>query len=73
MDTMRIPIESPTNQRRHSRQVANLWLMVGVLLLICDAIAMAHLADDTIEACIIAFLTMPTGILVIIVALEARK
>jgi hypothetical protein len=73
MDTIRIPLESPTNQRCNSRQVANLWLIVGVILLICDSIAMAHFANDTVEASIIAALSMPTGILVIVAALEARK
>ena len=74
MDTMRIPITGiPENTRRHTRQVANLWLGVGVLILICDGIAMAHFANDAVEASIIAALSMPTGILTIIAALAARK
>jgi hypothetical protein len=34
---------------------------------------MYHFADSPLEATIIALLTMPTGILVILAALEARK
>lgn len=73
-DTIRIPLDGvPTNQRRHSRAAANVWLLVGIVLLLADGTAMAHFADSGVEATIIALLTMPTGILVILAALEARK
>jgi hypothetical protein len=38
-----------------------------------DGCAMAYFAESPVEACIVAALTMPTGILVILAALEARK
>ena len=74
-DTIRIPIGDPhlTNTRRHSRATANVWLLVGIVLLLADGTAMAHFANDGLEATIIALLTMPTGMLVILAALEARK
>lgn len=73
-DTIRIPLDTtPTNHRRHRRAAANVWLLVGIVLLLADGTAMAHFADSGVEAVIIALLTMPTGILVILAALEARK
>jgi hypothetical protein len=73
-ETIRIPLDGiPANQRRHGRLAANIWLLAGIVLLLCDGTAMAHFADSGVEACIIAALTMPTGILVILAALEARK
>ena len=38
-----------------------------------DGIALAHFADDYVEAIILGVLTMPTAAFVIIAALEARK
>lgn len=73
-DTIRIPLDGvPTNQRCHSRAAATIWLLIGIVLLLADGTAMAHFADSGVEAVIIALLTMPTGILVILAALEARK
>lgn len=73
-DTIRIQIDGvPTNQRRDSRLAANLWVVAGIVLLLCDCAAMAHFADSGVEACIIALLTVPTGIFMILAALEARK
>jgi hypothetical protein len=46
---------------------------VGVALLVADGTAMYHFADSALEATIIALLSMPTGILVILAGLEARK
>jgi len=68
-DTMRIPFV-PKNRRRHS---AEAWMFFGVCLLLADGAALAHFADSFLEAGILAALTMPTGILVILAALEARK
>jgi len=73
-DTIRIPLEAgQTNQRHQCRLAANVWLLVGIVLLLADGTAMMHFADSGVEACIIAALTMPTGIFVILAALEARK
>jgi hypothetical protein len=73
-DTIRIPItDCPPNTRKHTRLAANIWLLVGIVLLLADGTAMYHFADSPLEATIIALLTMPTGILVILAALEARK
>jgi len=72
-DTIRIPLTDTKNVRRHTGLVATLWLCVGIMLLLADGTAMYHFANDGLEASIIAILTMPTGILVILAALEARK
>jgi len=69
-DTIRIPLHVPQNRRRHS---AAAWMFFGVCLLLADGAALAHFADSPLEAGILAALTMPTGILVILAALEARK
>jgi hypothetical protein len=42
------------------------------MLLLADGTAMWHFANDPLEATIIAILSMPTGILVILAALQAR-
>jgi hypothetical protein len=73
-DTIRLPLGEPhLSPRRPQRTAAAVWLLVGVALLMADGCAMAHFADSTVEAVIVAALTMPTGILVILAALEARK
>ena len=73
-DTIRIPLtDCPPNAKKHTRLAANIWLFVGIVLLLADGTAMYHFADSPLEATIIAALTMPTGILVIVAALEARK
>lgn len=72
-DTIRIPIEGiKTNRRRHTDLAQKIWLCVGIMLLICDGTAMWHFANSAFEAAIIAFLSMPTGILVIIAALNTQ-
>jgi hypothetical protein len=73
-DTIRLPVGDPhLNPRRPQRTAAAVWLLVGVGLLMADGCAMAHFADSAVEAVIVAALTMPTGILVILAAMEARK
>ena len=73
-DTIRIPLGDPhLIPRRPQRTAATAWLLVGIALLMADGCAMAHFAESAVEACIVAALTMPTGILVILAALEARK
>jgi hypothetical protein len=73
-DTIRLPVGDPhLTPRRPQRTAAAVWLLVGVGLLMADGCAMAHFADSAVEAVIVAALTMPTGILVILAALEARK
>jgi hypothetical protein len=47
-------------------------MLIGVALLVADGTAMVHFADSPLEASIIAFLTMPTGILVILAAINTR-
>ena len=68
--TIRIPLE---NTRRHTRQRAGLWLAVGVVPLLCDGLALAHFANDAVEAVILGGLTIPMGVLVTIAGWEARK
>jgi len=73
-DTIRLPIAGESrNRRKHSRLTAACWVAVGVALLVADGTAMYHFADSALEATIIALLSMPTGILVILAGLEARK
>jgi len=73
-DTIRLPVGDPhLTPRRPQRVAATVWLFSGIGLLLADGTAMMHFADSGVEACIIAALTMPTGIFVILAALEARK
>jgi len=73
-ETIRLPVGDPhLSPRRPQRTAAAVWLLVGVGLLMADGCAMAHFADSAVEAVIVAALTMPTGIFVILAALEARK
>jgi len=72
-NTIRIPLDRvPKNTRRHSNLTIRLWMAIGVALLIADGTAMVHFADSPLEASIIAFLTMPTGILVMLAAINTR-
>ena len=74
-DTIRIPLESfpPSNTYKKHRRVATAWMVVGILLLVADGIAMFAFSENVLEATVIACLSMPTGILVILAALNARK
>jgi len=63
----------PENVRRTTRRNAACWLFVGVALLLADGAALAHFADSTVEAVILALLCMPTGLFVIAAGLEARR
>jgi len=63
----------PQNTPKYTRLCASLWVLIGVLILMADGIALAHFADDYVEAIILGVLTMPTAAFVIIAALEARK
>ena len=63
----------PQNTPKYTRLCASLWVLIGVLILMADGIALAHFADDYVEAIILGILTMPTAAFVIIAALEARK
>lgn len=73
-DTIRITLPQVAHNRRRrtlATQVA--WLAVGLALLLADGTAMYHYADSALESVCIALLTMPTGILVILAALQIRK
>jgi len=73
-DTIRLPLGDPhLSPRRPQRTAAAVWILAGIALLLADGTAMVHFADSGVEACIIAALTMPTGIFVILAAMEARK
>jgi hypothetical protein len=72
-DTIRINHRVAPNTRRRTRATQLAWLAVGVALLITDGTAIFHFADSPVESVILALLTMPTGILVILAALEVRK
>jgi hypothetical protein len=73
-DTIRIPLsQAAPNRRRRTRATQLAWLAVGVALLLADGTAMYRYADSALESVCIALLTMPTGILVILAALQVRK
>lgn len=65
--------DRPANLRRYNRQAAAVWMLLGCILLICDGLALAHFADSALEAVVWAVLCMPTGIFIVLAALEARK
>ena len=72
-DTIRISLDRvPKNTRRHTRLAQQMWFFVGVALLIADGTAMCHFADSALEACIIAALTLPTAVVVILAACNTR-
>lgn len=64
---------NPKNLLRKRRLYAALWMAAGAVLLMMDVIAMRFFATNELEALTLAALTMPTGIFVILAALEARK
>lgn len=63
----------PENTRKRSRSVAALWLFAGIVILICDGLALAHFANNYVESLILGILTIPSAAFVILCALEARK
>jgi hypothetical protein len=63
----------PENTLKRTRLTAAIWLTIGVIILICDGLALAHFADNYVEALILGVLTVPSSIFVILCALEARK
>jgi hypothetical protein len=69
--TIRIPLAST----RHTKPsiAPTIWLAVGICLLLADGVAVYRFADSIVEIVILALLTMPTGTLVILAALEVRK
>lgn len=69
-NTIRIPLSRQKLTKQQEALAAQIWMAVGVLLLIADGTAMWHFADSALEATIIALLSMPTGILVIVAALK---
>lgn len=72
-DTIRIPLDSVPRNTRRTPTAATLWLIVGCIVLCCDALAMRVFAEDAVEAVIIGILTMPLGILTIVAAIHARR
>lgn len=73
-DTIRITRldNPPQNTARNTNLTAALWMLAGCLLLVCDGLALAHFANDPVEACILAALCMPTGLFVVAAAFQAR-
>ena len=69
--TIRIPLASMPATKRSI--APTIWLAVGICLLLADGVAVYKFADSPAESVILALLTMPTGILVILAALEGRK
>ena len=64
---------NPANELKKRRLYAAIWMAAGAILLIIDVIAIRFFATDAVESLVLAALTAPTGIFVILAALEARK
>lgn len=62
----------PENRRRFTNAASLCWFTVGVLLLACDALAMAHFADGLAESLIFAALTLPTAFIVMVAGVYIR-
>jgi len=70
--TIRLPLKNETrvaDRRTH----ATVLLALGVILLLLDGCALAHFADSIPEGVVLAALTMPAALFVILCALEVRK
>jgi len=70
-NTIRIPLKT-TQPKKHTI-TPSVWLTLGVCLLLADGVCVYKYADSPLESIVLALLTMPTGILVILAALEVRK
>lgn len=62
----------PENRRKFTNAASLCWFAVGVLLLACDGLAMAHFADGLAESLIFAVLTLPTAFLILVAAVQIR-
>lgn len=65
--------DNPRNQSRRRHIYAAIWMAAGAVLLLLDVAAIRWFATDALESLILAALTMPTGLFVLVAALEARK
>lgn len=65
--------DNPRNQRKRRHLYAAIWMAAGAILLMLDILAIRFFATDAIEILVLAALTAPTGIFVILAGLEARK
>lgn len=65
--------DNPTNILRKRRTYAALWMATGCVILLLDVLAVRFFATDALEALILAGLTVPTGVFVVLASLEARK
>lgn len=65
--------DNPRNQSRRRHIYAAIWMAAGAVLLLLDVAAIRWFATDALESLILAALTMPTGLFVVLAALEARK
>jgi polyferredoxin len=64
---------NPKNMLRKRHLYAAIWMAAGGILLMLDVIAIRFFATDAVEALVLAALTAPTGLFVMLCALEARK
>ena len=65
--------DNPRNQRKHRHLYAAIWMAAGAILLMLDVVAIRFFATDAVEALVLAALTAPTGLFLILCSLEARK
>ena len=65
--------DNPRNQCKRRHIYAAIWMAAGAILLMLDILAIRFFATDAVEALVLAALTMPTGLFVLLAALEARK
>jgi len=64
---------NPANELKKRRLYAAIWMLAGGILLMLDAVAVRFFATDAVEVLVLAALTAPTGLFVILAGLEARK
>jgi len=64
---------NPQNELKKRRLYAAIWMAAGGILLMLDVIAIRFFATDAVESLVLAALTAPTGLFVMLCALEARK
>lgn len=66
-------LTNPRNQSRRRHIYAAIWMAAGAALLLLDVAAIRWFATDAFEALVLAALTLPTGLFVLVASLEARK
>jgi len=64
---------TPQNELKKRRLYAAIWMLAGGILIMLDVVAIRFFATDAVEALVLAALTAPTALFVILCSLESRK